>query len=393
MIEPLDRLIETVSLPAAAKAARRRDRRGISTDPGIEAVVREGIGWLGRAQDRSMSADGGVSRSFSLITGWATSYPETTGYIVPTMLDYAQRTGDVTARERAVRMLDWLVHIQLPDGAFQGGRIDSTPVVPVTFNTGQILLGLAAGSHLAAAYRTAMHKAADWLVATQDADGCWRRHPTPFAKSGEKAYETHVAWGLLEAARVDNDRGYGKAALCNVAWALTKQTANGWMRDCCLTDPARPLTHTLGYALRGLLEAQRFAPDAELLRAAQRMARGLMTALEPDGRLAGRLDSEWRAAARWTCLTGSVQIAYCWFLLYEMTGDRSYLDAGRSANAFVRSTVDVGGPPEVRGGVKGSFPVDGDYGRFEYLNWAAKFCIDSQLKERDLVASADAHRS
>lgn len=40
-----------------------------------------------------------------------------------------------------------------------------------------------------------MRRAADWLVETQDADGCWRRHPTPFAEPGEKVYETHVAWG------------------------------------------------------------------------------------------------------------------------------------------------------------------------------------------------------
>jgi hypothetical protein len=390
MIQPLDRLLETFSLPPAAKAARRKDRDGVALDPGIETVVKEGIGWLARAQDNSASADGGVARSFSLITGWATSYPETTGYIVPTMLQYARRTGDLTARERAVRMLDWLVRIQLPDGGFQGGRMDSTPVVPVTFNTGQILLGLAAGGELSPAYRTAMRKAADWLVAAQDADGCWRKHPTPFARPGEKAYETHVAWGLIEAARVDKDRGYAQAALRNVSWAMTKQTSNGWMRDCCLTDAERPLTHTLGYALRGLLEAQIFAPDAELWRAVQRMARGLMTALEPDGRLPGRLDRDWRAAATWTCLTGSVQIAYCWLLLYEMTDDRSYLDAAQSANAFVRRTIDVAGAPEVRGGVKGSFPVDGDYGRFEYLNWAAKFCIDSQLKELDLLAKTKA---
>ena len=33
------------------------------------------------------------------------------------------------------------------------------------------------------------------------------------------------------------------------------------------------------------------------------------------------------------------------------------------------------------GGVKGSFPVDGGYGTYEYLNWAAKFTIDANVKE------------
>ena len=40
--------------------------------------------------------------------------------------------------------------------------------------------------------------------------------------------------------------------------------------------------------------------------------------------------------------------------------------------------------PETRGGVKGAFPVDGAYGEYEYLNWAAKFCIDANLLEAEL---------
>jgi hypothetical protein len=54
-------------------------------------------------------------------------------------------------------------------------------------------------------------------------------------------------------------------------------------------------------------------------------------------------------------------------------------------NGFVRRTVAVDGQHETRGGVKGSFPVDGDYGTFEYLNWAAKFFIDSNELERTAV--------
>ena len=81
-------------------------------------------------------------------------------------------------------MLDWLVSIQFPAGGFQAGRIEAQPRVPVTFNTGQILLGLAAGfAEFGDNYRDAMCRAADWLVSTQDADGCWRKFPSPFTTS------------------------------------------------------------------------------------------------------------------------------------------------------------------------------------------------------------------
>ena len=91
------------------------------------------------------SADGGVARHYCLITGWGASYPETTGYIVPTIIREAQATGDTELLQRARRMLDWLVSIQMPGGGFRGGVTSDGPAVPVTFNTGQILLGLAAG--------------------------------------------------------------------------------------------------------------------------------------------------------------------------------------------------------------------------------------------------------
>lgn len=373
-------------LPVAAKAEFWKDRSGLSVqDPGVERAIGEAVGWLCRAQDSSLSKDGGVARHYSLVEGWGTSYPETTGYIVPTMLAYAQWRGDEEVRKRARRMLDWLVSIQFPEGGFQAGLIDSEPIVPSTFNTGQILLGLASGvREFGELYRNPMVRAAEWLVKTQDPDGCWRRYPTPFAEPGEKTYETHVAWGLLEAARVEPNRTYVDTALANMSWALRHQKANGWLDNCCLTDNSRPLTHTLGYALRGVEEAYRFTKDPTLLKAALRVADGLLTAIRDDGFLPGRLRPNWRGAVPWACLTGMAQIAHCWFMLYQDTSETRYRDAALAANRYVRRTINVDGPPEIRGAVKGSFPVYGDYGTYQYLSWASKFFVDSNMLEMDI---------
>jgi hypothetical protein len=378
-------------LPRAARKARARDKAGLpEMDPGCEAIIHEGVTWLGRAQDCSASADGGVARDYSLIKGWATSYPETTGYIIPTMLAYSNEFNAPGAKERATRMLDWIVNIQLRDGGFQGGKIDSHPIVPVTFNTGQILLGLVVGAaNVDTRYLEPMHRAATWLVNSQDDDGCWRQYPTPFAAPGLKSYETHVAWGLLEAARVAPKMGYGEAGLANVRWALRQQNDNGWFSHCCLSDPDRPLTHTIGYVLRGILEAWRYSNDSIYLDAARKTADSLLTALKPDGWLPGRLSADWSSAVSWVCLTGSVQNAHCWMMLYQATGELRYLDAARRVNAFVRRTIQLNGPPEVCGAVKGSFPVDGAYGRYEYLNWAVKFAVDANMLERSLTAETD----
>jgi hypothetical protein len=375
-------------LPAAAKDEARKDKRGLSgPDPGMDRAVSEAIAWLCRAQDCSTTADGGVARHYSLVDGWGPSYPETTGYIIPTVINFARHNGDAALLQRAKRMLDWLVGIQFENGAFQGGIIGAQPVVPVVFNTGQILMGLAAGAkEFGEPYRASMIRAADWLVQVQDSDGCWRKHGSPFAGAGDKTYDTHVAWGLLEAAVIEPKRGFAKAALANIHWAIKeKQAQNGWFKDCCLTDPLTPLTHTLGYALRGIIEGYRYNREEILLAAARRTADGLMTALEEDGFLSGFLSSEWQPRARWACLTGTVQIAHCWLSLYQFTGEDRYRKAAQLANRFVRRTQDVGGRPEVRGAIKGSFPVNGEYGTNQYLNWAAKFFIDANLLEKTVA--------
>ncbi len=380
-------VLEELQLPARAKAERRHDRRGLpESDPGIPAAVAAMTDWLCRAQDRSTTADGGVARDYSLVTGWSTSYPETTGYIIPTFFDMAGHLQRPELRDRAQRMLDWCLRIQLADGAFQGGRIDSTPVKATTFNTGQILLGLARGvEECGELYREACERAAQWLVDTQDEDGCWRRFPSPFTQPGEKTYETHVSWGLLESARALSRQDFHDAALRQVRWALTKQRENGWLADCCLDTPLKPLTHTIGYAVRGMLEAYRASREEAFLAAALRTGRAVAAQVGPDGHLAGQYDSDWRPAAGYVCLTGSVQNAHCLLMLYQETGNRDLLDAARRLNRFVRRTVRLEGPEDTVGGVKGSFPVNGGYGRWSYLNWAAKFAIDSNVLEASVL--------
>ena len=37
--------------------------------------------------------------------------------------------------------------------------------------------------------------------------------------------------------------------------------------------------------------------------------------------------------------------------------------------------------PDTRGGIKGSFPIDGGYASYQYINWACKFFVDSNMME------------
>src|SRR5690606_21448689 len=106
---------------------------------------------------------------------------------------------------------------------------------------------------------------------------------------------------------------------------------------------------------------------------------GLRGCVRPDGFLPGRLGSTWEPAVRWSCLTGAAQISASFTDLFLWTNDQAWKDAAERLLSYVRSTIQVKGSDGVRGGVAGSFPIDGAYGAYEYLNWAAKFFLDAQL--------------
>ena len=66
----------------------------------LEGRLEATYAWLCGAQDTT--PDGGVAGWFDLFGGrWTPSYPETTGYIVPTLLQLSARLGDPGAGRTA----------------------------------------------------------------------------------------------------------------------------------------------------------------------------------------------------------------------------------------------------------------------------------------------------
>ena len=193
-----------------------------------------------------------------------------------------------------------------------------------------------------------------------------------------------MSWGLYEAARVEPGRGYAEAASKNLAWALSHQRDNGWFESCCLTDPVNPLTHTIGYALRGLVEGYLFTRDSRILDKANKTAEGALVALQPDGFLPGRLDRP--LAGRSPMVLPDRDRSDGNLLVAALSRDRKPAFQGCSVRGqpLCAGTVRLDGPLETRGAVKGSFPVSGGYVKFQYPNWACKFFIDAISLEKEI---------
>jgi len=341
--------------------------------------------WLCAAQDAQEA--GGISAYYDLRAGaWAAPYPETTGYIIPTFFNYATRRGLETYRKRAIHMADWLLTVQLENGAFPIGPLwldrERTPIV---FDTGQILHGLARTyeetgrqEYLASACR-----AGDWLAKIQSPDGNWEKH---VSLGYVHTYNVRSAWGMLRLYTSSQDPKHLAAARANLDWALTQQDPDGWFRNAGFQPEVDPLTHTIAYTIEGLLEAGLQLADQRYIEAARLAANALRRKQLEDGFLRARFGAGWNSSLNWSCLTGTAQMALVWLRLYQTYSDEQDLSAALAANKYVKQRQPLRAPlPGVRGGVAGSYPIYCEYEPYRNLNWAVKFFADSLMLAEQLV--------
>jgi uncharacterized protein YyaL (SSP411 family) len=323
------------------------------------------------------------------------SYPETTGYIIPTFVDLASRRNEPELMRRAVEMGDWEISIQLPEGAVMGSTVNSSPI-PAVFNTGMVLFGWTALYRATREERFlhAARRAGEWLVQMQEPHGEWVRGHSSFAVPGSTLYNVKAAWGLCEAGIALQEDRFVQAAIKNAEFCIGLQKANGWFPRCCLTDPAQPLLHTLAYTLQGLLGIGRLTQRNDFLEAARKTADAERALMNTEGFLPGRQNARFEGTVSWSCLTGSAQMSTVWSSLYEITLDPRYRRAVQLVNRYLMARHDIHNADlRLRGGVTGSWPVWGDYGRLMVLNWATKFFIDALVREKAIESTADKEKA
>ncbi len=384
--------------PAAWREVLREKTGGHAAEAAHAPHLAEALAWIARAQDATRC--GGIARGYSLVKnpyfglrGWEPAYPETTGYLIPTLYLAAWHLDRADLAARAGAAARWECDLQLPGGGVRGGVVGQQPVEPAVFNTGQVLLGwLAAYAETGAGlFAQAARRAGRWLALNLDRDGVWRRGNSRFADSSATLYNARVSWALAEAGCRLAVPEFTDAAARSLRHIAQRQRGNGWIPDCCLDQPQRPLLHTIAYAIRGLLEGGRVLQDSHFIDCAATAAEALAQQVGPDGRLAARFDAEWRPAADYCCLTGEAQMANVWMRLARITGGTCWLEPVSPVLQFLKSTQNrVSADPGLRGGIKGSFPVSGDYGRFETLSWATKFFADALMRHERLLAGTDA---
>jgi prenyltransferase beta subunit len=354
-----------------------------TTRPTADAL-RSLIRWILNAQ----RPDGGIAAFYSLLSGYSPSYPEVTGYIIPTLYDFAHLTDDESALHAAERATRWLLSLQMASGAFPSG-LHTREETPSVFNTGQILQGLvrAYAETKDADILARATAAGDWLTKIQQPDGSWSG-PAAYQEVAH-TYYSMVSWALVLLSEIARDHRYAMAADKNIDWALTRAKSGGWIDGINLRGYPNFL-HFIAYVIQGVLECGILRRRSDVIQAASKPAWLLLRRFEITKRLLGTYEPDFSSGRDFTCLTGNAQMACVWSRLFEATGDLRYLNAALKMNEMLKQLLQVRGRRGVVGGLAGSDPIWGAYQPLRYISWGCKFFADALMLEERLTRFVEA---
>ena len=263
------------------------------------------------------------------------AYQEVSGYIVPTLLDWGEEA-------LAKRIVNWLLSVQCPDGAFS----DPDQNQPYVFDTAQVLRGLIAARQLVPGAESAASRAADYLCAQMVDEGRAGFGPR---YNGILAESMHL-YCLPPLVKLSDELGVPRYREC----ALRCLGFYSALPDCCALAS---LTHFLAYEMEALIDLGR----ADL-------ALPVLAALQERQKRDGSVRA--KEGVDWVCLTGLAQIAICWY----KTGNRKPADLAVAWLARHQKPS---------GGFLGSEGAGATYFPSEELSWAVKYFLDAvHLRQR-----------
>jgi hypothetical protein len=367
---------------AAAVPLWRRTLTATIAPQALDAAIE----WL--VSTHNITGRRGCSKGVNLLRGWMPAFPETTGYIIGTLLTEARRSDRRDLAEHAVEMGDWELEVQGADGGVMAGLIDDGHG-PVAFNTGMVLHGyldlwqeVGDDRYLEGAVR-----AGEFLISHQSDDGAWRG---PIAyRSIATTYHSRVAWALARLGMATDSQDALDAAVRHLDWCLGQQDTTGWFASCAFRRGGLPNTHSIAYTLRGLLEGGLLLGEQRYIDAVTLASEHLIRKLEVLGTLPASLDRDWAPASRYVCLTGLVQLGDVWLKLATTNSDDRFLNAGLKAISQAASRQELR-PGPAHGALPGSFPILGRYAPLQYPNWATKFLTDALISVEEVGALLEA---
>lgn len=308
---------------------------------------------------------------------WSGPYPETTGYILPTLLNASKHLKDKELFNLAVSQVEYFSKLQQPSGAFlskpQSGDI-------FFFDVSQITLGLVLlAKHMKSDRCDEMIlKSYNWMIQQINDSGAIVKHN--YHKDYSPSYYSRSVWSLLETER------YLSIPYSNITYKAYENILTLWKNNysfdkCSFHGKPRALTHNIAYSLRGLWESSQLLNDEvvqhKLFDAILFINQNLLL---KEGKLYGAYDSSWQADKSFICSAGNAQVAV---LFLKVAGNSRPVKPLGSIPLLISPLMRSHRFYEKWTGIKAvpaSIPIWGKYQRFRFTNWTQKFYLDALLE-------------
>lgn len=346
--------------------------------------------WLLMAKSNTTHLGNGFDRAYNLATQkWERPYPETTGYIISSLIDASDEFPHLKLSEHAAQAGKWLEKVQFESGAICSKQWFAGNDKPSIFNTGMVLHGFVS-LHQGLQdpeIENAMHRAAKWLMANQEKDGAWIKHAY---NNTAHTYYTMVAWALARYGKMVSSEDAMESCIRNLNWTLSLREENGWIDQMNFDSSRISTTHTIAYTAQGLAECGIILNESPYIEAAISLVDPLNTAFIQNQYLPGAFDSEWNPVPMrhknclnqlietgpWECLTGTAQTSCTNWSLSMVQPELKGM--GKKMNKHLRKRqINLPSNPAIDGALSGSWPLDGPYDTLCLPNHAAKFFIDA----------------
>ena len=278
------------------------------------------------------------------------SYPEVTGYYIPTLLKYQ-------LKNIALSYANYLVSIQNSNGSWN----EPSGKYEYTFDTGMILKGLIAlieeGLDVDGSFLSATKKAASWIMSMQRDDGSistpndsmWK---LPYDKKVPESIHIYFLDTFVKLAEITKNEQYVKFVQKAKCFYLAKV-------DLC---DFSILSHFNAYIIEGLIDIGEIDK-----------AKRAMDLISLHQRFDGSISAY--SFVDFVCSTGLLQYAICWFKL-------GCFERGQKALIYVANLQNLSG------GWYGSYKVSRDIPNYypsSEISWAVKYFLDAVYYGNDYM--------
>lgn len=304
---------------------------------------------------------------------WASDYPETTGYLIPTLINSSELLKDKSLHTLAEQQVTYFKSLQLCSGGF---AIEKGNAKSYVFDSAQILIGLINlyNSNKNNDILLMIKHCYSWLINSLNNNG--KFESSNYKNNYNPSYYSRIVWSFFNAESILNVKSEKSLTLYHHMKSLLN--TNGTFNDCSFDGSSFAFTHNLIYSYRGLWESAIEIDDNSFMVVLKNHLLSITQKIIKDRHFNGEYNNEWKTQSRFICTTGNAQLVT---LLLSVFGTE-YEDILKACQILINPLLNQQKKMTLfnKGAIPSSIPVWEKYQRFRYTNWTQKFYSDALIK-------------